>query len=228
MKRMNRRLAMIGLAASTLVAAVASAQDLRPRTVPAQVEPIVALDGADRAQALAAANRALNGVARMQARFVQTAPGGSRAAGAFYMQRPGKLRFQYDPPATMLIISDGSVVSMRDTALRTTERTPLRSTPLNLILAERIDLERNARITRVARSGPWTMITARDRTGTVDGTITLNFYGPDAELRSWDVTDTTGSRTRITLSEVSQPATLDRRLFRMEDMLENRPGPRGR
>lgn len=220
MTAMNRRFALAGLAALAL-SAPAFAQELRPRTAAAAPE-ITALEGAERGAALAAANRTLNSVQHMQGRFVQTAPGGARSTGNFYIQRPGRLRFEYDAPATLLIVSDGSVVAMRDTALRTTERTSLRSTPLNLILGERIDLERNARITRVSRSGPWTMITARDRTGQTDGLITLNFYGEQAELRSWDVTDATGARTRITLSDTSQPASLDRNLFRLTDMLEDR------
>jgi len=224
MTPMNRRLALAGLAALAL-SAPAFAQDLRPRTSIAAAQ-IVALDGEARAAALTAANRTLNSVQRMQGRFVQTAPGGARSTGNFYLQRPGRLRFEYDAPATLLIVSDGSVVAMRDTALRTTERTSLRSTPLNLILGERIDLERQARITRVSRSGEWTMVTARDRSGQTDGLITLNFHGENAELRSWDVTDATGARTRITLSDVTQPASLDRNLFRLSDMLENRSGRR--
>ncbi|MBL8544491.1 MAG: outer-membrane lipoprotein carrier protein LolA [Hyphomonadaceae bacterium] len=208
---MLRRTLLTGLAAFA-VAAPALAQ------APAQ---IVALEGADRAAALTRANASLNGVQRLQGRFTQRSPDGSSAGGLFYLQRPGKLRFQYDPPASLLIVSDGSVVSMRDTALRTTERTPLRSTPLHLILAERVDLERNARITRVSRSGDWLMVTARDRTGEMDGQITLQFFGPQAELRSWDVTDATGARTRITLSGLTQPASLDRNLFRLEDQVSS-------
>ena len=227
---MNRRFALLGLAA--LLALPAYAQDLRPRTSvegAAATTPaapvIVALEGAERTAAIARANLTLNTVQRLQGRFVQTSPDGGRAGGAFYLQRPGKLRFQYDPPASLLIVADGSVVSLRDTALRTTERTPLRSTPLNLILGARIDLARDARITRVARSGPWIMITARDRGGQTDGQITLQFHGPNAELRSWDVIDATGARTRITLAGVTQPASFQNSLFRLEDVLErNRPG----
>jgi outer membrane lipoprotein-sorting protein len=126
----------------------------------------------------------------------------------------------------LLIVSDGSVVAMRDTELRTTERTPLRSTPLNLILGANIDLERNARILRVSRSGPWLMITARDRGGQTDGQITLQFHGPNAELRSWDVIDATGARTRITLTGVTQPTNFANSLFRLEDVLD--PNRRGR
>jgi outer membrane lipoprotein-sorting protein len=231
MEAMNRRsalLALAALAAAPLAAAQPAqpAADLRLRTNVASQPAIVALEGAERAAGLTLANTTLNAVQRLQGRFTQSSPDGSRAVGAFYMQRPGKLRFEYDPPAALLIVSDGSVVAMRDTELLTTERTPLRSTPLNLILAQTIDLERNARITRVARSGPWLMITARDRSGQTDGLITLHFYGPNAELRSWDVIDATGARTRITLSELTRPASLDRRLFRLEDVIErtHRPG----
>ena len=227
---MNRRFALLGFAALaaglTGQALAQPASDLRPRTAVAPQPQIVALEGAERAAAIATANATLNAIQRLQGRFVQTAPDGGRVGGNFYLQRPGRLRFEYDPPATLLIVSDGSVVAMRDTELRTTERTPLRSTPLNLILGQRIDLERDARITRVSRSGPWTMITARDRSGQTDGHITLHFFGEANELRSWDVVDATGARTRITLSALTQPASLDRSLFRLEDVLTNRRGGR--
>jgi outer membrane lipoprotein-sorting protein len=71
------------------------------------------------------------------------------------------------------------------------------------------------------------MITARDRGGQTDGQITLQFYGDSAELRSWDVLDATGARTRITLTDVTEPASFNASLFRLEDMLErDRPGRR--
>ncbi|MGQ0532278.1 MAG: LolA family protein [Caulobacteraceae bacterium] len=207
---MNRRFALLGLAA--LFAPAAYAQPTTP----------VVLDGAARAEGLAQANQALNAVQRLQGRFVQTSPGGGHASGMFYMERPGKLRFEYDPPATLLIVSDGSVVAMRDRELRTTERTPLRSTPLNIILGRNINLERDARILRVSRAGPWLLVTARDRGGQTDGQITLQFYGPLAELRSWDVIDATGARTRITLSDITRPASFDRDLFRLQDVVTPR------
>jgi outer membrane lipoprotein-sorting protein len=214
MCRMNRRSALLALAALAIAP-----------TAHAQITPEV-LQGDARAEGLAQANAALNSFRRLQGRFIQTSPGGGRASGMFYLERPGRLRFEYDPPASLLIVSDGSVVALRDNELRTTERTPLRSTPLSIILGAEIDLERNARILRVSRAGPWLMITARDRAGQTDGQITLQFYGPGLELRSWDVIDATGARTRITLSDVTQPESIDRGLFRLEDMLSNRPGRR--
>ncbi len=214
MTSMNRRFALLGLSALVLA----------PAAYAQQATPTV-LEGAARAEGLAQANRSLNAFQRLQGRFVQQSPGGTRATGMFYLQRPGRLRFEYDPPATLLIVADGSVVAMRDTELRTTERTPIRSTPLNIILGETINLERDARILRVSRAGPWLMITARDRRGQTDGQISLQFFGPNAELRSWDVIDATGARTRISLTDITQPTSFDRSLFRLEDMLSNRRRP---
>lgn len=215
MSPMKRRSILMGLGALALAPAAY-----------AQTAPVV-LAGADRAAGLARANRTLNSFTRLQARFMQASPGGGRASGTVYIQRPGRMRFEYDPPATMLVVSDGSVVALRDTELRTTERTPLRSTPLNIILGATVDLERNARVLRVSQSGPWLMVTCSDRGGQTDGQIVLQFFGDGAELRSWDVIDATGARTRITLSDITQPASFNRSLFRLEDMLESgRPGRR--
>jgi len=219
MTPMRHALALAAAVALAL-ALPATAQTARPGAVVTASSSLVTLEGAERAAAIAQANSALNAIQRLQARFVQTAPDGARATGDLYIQRPGRLRFQYDSPATILIVSDGSVVSLRDTALRTTERTPLRSTPLSLILGERIDLERNARIIRVSRQGEWTLVTARDRAGQTDGVISLKFN--DGQLREWDVVDATGARTNIALTNVTQPASLDRGLFRLEDVLAPR------
>jgi outer membrane lipoprotein-sorting protein len=222
MTQMKKSLALAAIAALALTAP-AIAQSARPATVATATSSLVTLEGAQRAAALTAINAELNSIQRLQGRFVQTSPDGSRASGMFYMQRPGRLRFEYDAPATMLIVADGSVVALRDTALRTTERTPLRSTPLSLILGQNIDLERNARIIRVSQQGPWTLVSARDRAGQTDGVITLQFN--NGELRSWDVIDATGARTRITLSDITRPASFDRGLFRLPDQVST-PGRR--
>jgi outer membrane lipoprotein-sorting protein len=209
----------LALALAALTLGPAAAQ-----SGPAAAE--TALAGPERAAAIAAANRSLNALQRLQGRFRQLSPDGSVSSGAFYLQRPGKLRFEYDPPATLLIVANANTLTMRDRELRTTDRTTVDSTPLNLILRQNIDLAHDARVTRVARDGAGLEITARDRSGRTDGEITLRLEGPDLGLRSWDVVDATGARTRVWLSDVSSPASLDRRLFRVEDVLDpRRHGP---
>lgn len=221
---MNRRYLIAALA--VLAATPALAQQLRPRLpvqpAPAAVRtPTQVLRAQPRALALAQANRTLNAVTRLQGRFEQNSPDGSRATGLFYLQRPGKLRFEYNPPATLLIVSDGTTVSTHDSALRTTDRTPLRNTPLNLVLRGNVDLQRDAMITRVARQGDWLFVNVRDRFGQADGQLTLWFNGPNADLRAWDVVDATGARTRVTLNGLSTPASLDPALFRADSLPSN-------
>jgi outer membrane lipoprotein-sorting protein len=172
------------------------------------------LDGAERSQVLAAASAALNAQRSLQGRFSQVAPDGQTTTGRFYLQRPGRVRFEYDPPAQFLIVADGSIVAIQDGALRTTNRAPLRSTPLFFVLKDGVNLERDARITRVVRDGDALLVSARDRSGQADGELTLRLEGPNYTLRSWDVVDATGGRTRVSLSGVQTAAALDPRLFR--------------
>ena len=219
---MNRRYLIAALAA--FAATPSLAQPLRPRLPiepaarPATRPATQVLYREARAQALVQANRTLNAVTRLQGRFVQNSPDGSRATGIFYLQRPGKLRFEYNPPATLLIISDGTTVATHDSALRTTDRTPLRNTPLNLVLRGSVNLERDANVTRVARQGDWLFVNVRDRNGLADGQLTLWFNGPNADLRAWDVVDATGARTRVTLNGLSTPAAFDPGLFRADSL----------
>ncbi|MBI1186408.1 MAG: outer membrane lipoprotein carrier protein LolA [Alphaproteobacteria bacterium] len=193
---------LLGLAAALAFAAPASAQSGQ------------ALQGAERTRALTQASAALNSQRLLAGRFRQTAPDGSVSQGRFYLQRPGRVRFEYDPPTSMLIVADGSIVAIEDRALRSTNRSPLRETPLFFVLKNDINLERDARVTRVRREGGALLVSARDRTGQADGEITLRLEGPNYELRSWDVVDASGALTRIALTQVSRPERVDPRLFR--------------
>lgn len=214
----TRRAALAGLAA--LLTTPALAQELRGTTAAAGGQ---VLTGQERAQALARASAALNEIRLLQGRFRQISPDGRAATGQFYMQRPGRLRFAYDSPATMLIVADGSVLAVQDTALRSVNRAPLRTTPLYFVLKSDIDLARDARITRVVRRGDALLVSARDRSGSADGEITLMLTGPELQLTSWDVVDAMGGRTRLSLSNLTTPASIDQRLFRSPQPTQTGP-----
>ena len=133
-----------------------SAQPSAPPSAPAvarQALSQVQLTGADRTQALVQASAALNRISAVRGRFSQIAPDGSASQGDIYLQRPGKMRFAYDAPSPLTIVSDGATVSVHDSSVRDVSRVPLRSTPLYYVLKRDVSLERDARIVRVARSG---------------------------------------------------------------------------
>ncbi|MCW5724538.1 MAG: outer membrane lipoprotein carrier protein LolA [Maricaulaceae bacterium] len=182
--------------------------------------------GVDADAALAEINAALNRTETMRARFIQIAPDFSFAEGSLYLRRPGRLRFEYDPPTPLLIVADGSTVAVRDQALNVTDRAPLRATPLWWILKPQADLAADAEIERVWARDGYIYVAARDRSGEMEGRALFLFHDDDYSLAEWFVTDALGQTTRMILSEVEAGVALDPRLFILDD--EERRDPRRR
>jgi hypothetical protein len=93
----------------------------------------------------------IQGLSSAKGRFVQTDARGTQTQGTFYLQRPGKARFAYDPPAGLLVVSNGNNVNIFDSRLKTFESYPLSKTPLNLLLAREVRLDRGVVITDIRR-----------------------------------------------------------------------------
>lgn len=212
---MTRSIAFAVLAVALTSAAPiapASAQTVAPSTA-AQAATPVELTGAARSQALATASRALDSVRALQGRFRQVSPTGTVQTGAFYLQRPGRLRFEYDAPSPLTVISDGASVAISDRAMRTTDQMPLRATPLYFVLKSTINLEKDARITRVAQQDKELAITARDKSGQTDGEITLVIDTTTKALKRWRIIDGQGQVTQLTLVDVRPAGKIDPKLF---------------
>lgn len=209
---MTMRHAIFALACLA-IGTTAMAQAAKPAATPSVIPAAVELTGPARTQALALASAALNQSRAVQGKFLQIAPSGAATQGTFYLQRPGKLRFEYDAPAQMTIVSDGSQVSVQDRALKTDERYPLRATPLNFVLKKNVSLETDGKITKVIAQGGILAITVRDRTGQADGAITMYFDQASKELRQWRVIDGSGAITQVSLTGVRSVASLDSKLF---------------
>lgn len=177
------------------------------------------------AAGLSAADRALVGqaAASLQAlksakgRFIQTDANGATSQGTFYLQRPGKIRFEYDPARPLLVVSDGYNVKVYDRALKTFDQYPLGQTPLSLLLAREVSLDKGVIVDRVERRTGGFAITARDGRKQAEGRIELLFAGPNAQLREWTVIDPQGQRTRVRLNGVAPVASLDPKLFVLRD-----------
>jgi len=150
-------------------------------------------------------------------RFTQASSNGSTSTGMFYLQRPGKARFQYDPPAQMVVVSDGYNVSVVDGRLKTHEQYPLGRTPLVILLARQVRLDRGVVVTQVDKTADGFSITARDGRKEAAGRITLNFSNDPMALRGWSVIDAQGRETRVTLGTLSAVSDLDPNLFVIQD-----------
>lgn len=175
--------------------------------------PALALPAAD--QALV--DRAvawLQGLPTARGRFVQTDPRGSVTQGVIYLQRPGRARFEYDAPSSLLVVSDGKVVSVADKRLKTVNRYFLSQTPLKLFLADEIRLDRGVAVSRVARLADGFEITAQDRVGKTRGQIVLTFADNPLQLLGWKITDARNAVTQVRLTSLVRAGQLDPGLFR--------------
>lgn len=181
------------------------------------------LSAADR-EALGRAQTYLRGLTSAQGAFTETGAGGQRRTGRFWLQRPGKMRFEYSNPQGLLVVSDGSNVMRYDPRLNTFQQVPLGQTPLSTFLARNVRLDQGVTIERVTRmqSGAFA-ITARDARRPRDGQVILAFAGSPLRLQEWTITDAQGARTRTQLTTLQPASGLAASLFRLTDPTR-RPG----
>jgi outer membrane lipoprotein-sorting protein len=166
----------------------------------------------------------LEGLTEAKGRFSQTDSRGRTVTGQLFLKRPGKARFDYDPPSGLLVVSDGGVVSVQDTRLKTFDSYPLGATPLSLFLAKTIRLDKGVSITRVSRLSDGFSITARDGKKETTGEITLTFTDTPLALAGWTVTDAQGQPTRVRLLDLQRASGLDKSLFVLKDPRPKNPG----
>ncbi|MEM0991222.1 MAG: outer membrane lipoprotein carrier protein LolA [Pseudomonadota bacterium] len=159
----------------------------------------------------------LNGITTMQGEFVQVGPDGDLSEGRFFMRRPGRIRFEYEPPNPTLIIADGFWVGVYDILEESLDRFPLSETPLDLLLRDRVNLRSEGAIEAIERSAGQLRVRAIDPDSRDQGSLTMVFNDNPLELTQWIVTDAQGLNTTVALSGTQRNVTLGGELFFIED-----------
>ena len=163
-----------------------------------------------------------NGVRTMRARFLQAASTGETAEGSVVLQRPGRMRIEYDPPVPVLIVADGTWLIYHDRKLNQISYLPLGSTPAGILVEDKIDLDGGGlTITDFSRAAGVIRVTVVRTASPADGSLTLAFSEAPLELKQWRVVDAQGVATTVSLSEIETGIRLEPELFRFID-------PRGR
>ncbi len=209
------RIAEAATVQAASVGAVAPAAAEAARTT--QAPPVTrARSGAPatREEAIERLNAYLNSFTTLQGNFIQHAADGRRLEGRIYIQRPGKMRFEYEPPATIEVIADGTSVAVRDKRLATQDVYSLGQTPLKFLVRERMDLAREGTITGAAVDGDVLTLRLEDRT-TLGGTskIALKFDLAANVLRQWVVIDPQGYETSVSLYNLDTQRKPDAKNF---------------
>jgi outer membrane lipoprotein-sorting protein len=154
-------------------------------------------------------------VRTMSGEFVQFGPRGEQTGGKFYIARPGKIRFNYDPPSGYKVISDGKSVVIDNQKLKTSDLYPLSKTPLKLLLDDRIDLT-GSRVKSVEESDDATIIQLADKSVFGNSRITMMFDPKSYDLRQWTITDAQGKDTTVMIFNVKRDVKLDPDLFTID------------
>ncbi|MGB3878707.1 MAG: outer membrane lipoprotein carrier protein LolA [Shinella zoogloeoides] len=161
-------------------------------------------------------------VKTMMGEFVQFGPRGEQTGGKFYIDRPGKIRFNYEDPSPMRVIADGKSVVIGNRKLKTWDIYPLSKTPLNLLLANRIDLS-SKMVRGVKEEADLTTIVLGDKSVFGDSTITMMFDPKTYDLRQWTITDAQGKDTSVMIFNVKTGVPLDDKVFSIPyDEIRNR------
>ena len=157
-----------------------------------------------------------------EAEFTQVNADGTISTGTLYIHRPGRVRFEYDPPEDQLVMAGGGQVAVFDgKSSGGPEQYPLARTPLKIILADRVDLSRERMVTGHVSDGTTTTVTAQDPEHPEYGDIRLVFTDDPVQLRQWVVTDGGGEQTTVILGEMATGGSIPARLFSIVQEAKN-------
>jgi outer membrane lipoprotein-sorting protein len=184
------------------------------RNLPANI--FATFDANQKAQAAKVSNY-LSSLQQLSGNFVQVGPDGSKTKGDFYIQKPGKVRFEYDPPTPIAIIADGSSLAVRDLKLATQDIYPLSQTPLRFLLSDRIDLLKDTNVVSVTADDVFISVTIEEKQALIGTSRLMLMVGTkDGQLKQWTVTDPQGYDTTVAVYNLDSNKKLDSGLFKID------------
>ena len=153
-------------------------------------------------------------VPTMKGEFVQFGPNGEQTGGTFFIQRPGRMRLNYEDPSPLMIVSNGKTLAVNNKKLKTRQFYPLSKTPLSLLLSNEIKLSDQA-IRSVDASPDVTRVVMGDKSVFGDSEITLLFDPNSYDLRQWTIKDSQGKETSVMIFNVEKNVKIPGKMFQI-------------
>jgi outer membrane lipoprotein-sorting protein len=157
----------------------------------------------------------LSGIRTLVGNFVQVAADGTKTQGQLYLQKPGRVRFEYDDPSPIQLIADGSSVVVRDRKLATQDLYPLSQTPLRFLLADRVDLAKETNVVGVYTDDVFTTAVIEEEAIGGKHKLMLMFGAKDMILKQWTITDPQGFDTTVAVYNLDTTKKPDPALFKI-------------
>jgi outer membrane lipoprotein-sorting protein len=184
------------------------------RNLPASI--LATFDANQKAQATKVSSY-LSSLQTLVGNFVQVGPDGSKTKGDFYIQKPGKVRFEYEAPSPIDIIADGSSLAVRDRKLSTQDIYPLSQTPLRFLLSDRIDLLKDTNVVNVTADDLFISVTIEEKQALIGTSRLMLMIGAkDGQLKQWTVTDPQGYDTTVAVYNLDSSKKIDPNLFKID------------
>ena len=146
----------------------------------------------------------LNSIKTVTGKFQQTNPDGSVSNGTIWLSRPGKMRFEYEAPTKLLIISDGDFIEVNDKSADDIQFVPVKDTPAWLILRDGIQLSGDVTVTRFERGPKTFRVTVAQSNDQSDSTLTMVFSDGPLVLQQWSVINPQGQATTTALTDLQE------------------------
>jgi outer membrane lipoprotein-sorting protein len=159
----------------------------------------------------------LNGLRALKAHFLQVAPNGGVSEGTAWLERPGRMRFQYDPPSPFLLVAGHGMLIFHDAQLNQTTNIPIGQTPLGILLSDNVVLSGDVTVTGMQHLPGQIQVSLVRTASPADGTLTLVFADDPLTLKQWTVLDAQRQETRVTLYNTELGGTFDAKLFNFID-----------
>ena len=160
--------------------------------------------------------RYINSIRTLKARFVQSNPNGGIAQGTLYVRRPGRMRFEYDPPAQVKIVADGFQVTMWDNATKDFGQWPIGWTAASFLVKDPLTLSGDLRVEKLDRVKGLLEMTVSQARRPQEGKVIVRFSENPMALRGWTVIDGRGSQVTVSLSDLQTGMQLADSLFKNE------------
>ncbi len=224
--KMKRPLAHVAVVASALWIAGGATAQTPPAagnwnsTVSRDAQGGAVLD-AKQIEALKKVSLYFNDLKQLKGNFIQTGADNKRMRGKFFIKQPGRFRFEYGFGSKLLIISDGTYLSIQDLDLKTDDKVELDRTPFRMLLRKDVDFLRDANVGEVQEVEDLIIVSLSDKSPDAPGKIRLFLSKkPQLELKEWVTTDAQGGDTRIEISDHNKTDDISMDLFKPANILQ--------
>jgi len=176
--------------------------------------PTRTLGGEDAAE-LARVEAYLNSLRTLHARFEQVSSNGTMNVGTLWMQRPGHLRLQYEPPSPLTLIASNGTLLLYNASTEATTTMPLSRSPLGILLADEVTLSGPVTVTGVRRLPGQLQVSIVRTAEPSQGSLTLLLTAPALSLRALRIADAHGQATDFRLFQLHSGVNIDPSIFRL-------------